>query len=163
MTTNKLHLVRCVLDTEEDVVRDILAHPGQNLHLLHRAILNAFEIDAGEMSSFFRSNEDWEQGEEISMMDFDPESGQNALEATTVGSCFEDIGSRMLFVYDFLNLWTFYLELVDMRDIEEGKTYPRLVGKVGQTPSEPPAKDMATSPESDDIFDEEDEEDDQWY
>lgn len=161
MTTSKLFLIRCVLDTEEDVVRDILVHPSQNLHLMHLAILHAFGIDAGEMSSFFRSNEDWEQGEEISMMDFDAETGKNALEGTGVGSCFEDIGERMLFVYDFLNLWTFYLELIDMRDPEEGKTYPRLVGKVGQTPSEPPAKNMESSIENEDVFDEEDE--DQWY
>lgn len=161
MTTSKLYLIRCVLDAEEDVIRDIIVHPGQNLHLLHKAILHAFGIDAGEMSSFFRSNEDWEQGDEISMMDFDSETGRNALEAESVGSCFEDVGARMLFVYDFLNLWTFYLELVDLRDPEEGKTYPRLVGKVGQTPPEPPAKNMEASPEENDMFDEEDE--DQWY
>ena len=88
------------------------------------------------------------------------------LNSTSVASCFEDVGSRMLFVYDFLNLWTFYLELVDIRDPEEGKTYPRLVGKIGETPTEPPSKSMEAQSGPEEMFDEEDLEDDdedQWY
>ena len=61
----KAYLIRCVLDTEEDVVRDILILENSRLSLMHKAIINAFGIAPGEMSSFFRSNDNWEQGEEI--------------------------------------------------------------------------------------------------
>lgn len=171
MTTTKVYLIRCVLDTSEDVIRDIVLLPNSDLNLLQRAILNAFELEQGEMSSYFRSSEDWEQGAEISMMDFDPATGRNALDNENVGGCFREIGSRMLYVYDFLRLWTFYLELVAILEPDMDKTYPRLVGKVGERPEEPPVKTMKVDKDPyDSLLEEEEKEEDfdsmdedQWY
>ncbi len=167
MTTTKVYLLRCVLDTEEDVIRDIALLPNSDLNLLHRAILRAFDLDQGELCSFFRSNQEWEQGEEISMMDFDPDTGRNALEANNVGGCFTEVGAKMLYVYDFLKLWTFYVELVDLQEPDMDKVYPRLVGKVGERPAEPPVKNMEAEPDSGDSFGESEDfdslDEDQWY
>ena len=100
-------------------------------------------------------------------MDFDPFSGKNKLEATSVALCFETTADRMLFVYDFLNLWTFYLELIDLKEFEDDKSYPRLVGKSGETPKEAPAKNMEAETDNfEDEFPEEDFEDqdeEDWY
>lgn len=160
----KAYLIRCVLDTEEDVVRDILILENSRLSLMHKAIINAFGIAPGEMSSFFRSNDNWEQGEEISMMDFNPENGQNALDQNILNQHFAEKGDRMLYVYDFLNLWTFYLELVDIHEPDQEKAYPRLVGKLGEAPAEAPAKNLANGQGDEDITeDDEGLDEGQWY
>ena len=166
MTTTKVYLIRCVLDTNEDIIRDIALLPSSDLNLLHIAILKAFEIDQGEMCSFFHSNRNWEQGEEISMMNYDPAVGRNALESENVAGCFKEVGSRMLYVYDFLKLWTFYLELVAFPEPEMDKTYPRLIGKVGERPTEPPFKEMEVEEDPTQPLGEEDDfeasDEDQW-
>ena len=167
MTTTEVYLIRCVLDTDEDVVRDIALLPGSDLNLVHKAILNAFDLQPGEMCSFFMSNEDWEQGEEISMMDFDPETGRNALESRVVSTCFPKIGDRMLYVYDFLKLWTFYLELVALPEPDMDKTYPRLIGKIGERPAEAPEKHMEAGEDPNNPFEDNDDfdalDESQWY
>ncbi len=63
------YIFRCVLDTKEDVIRDIAIDSGKNLQILHDAILEAFAIKPGEMASFYRTNASWEQGEEIPLFD----------------------------------------------------------------------------------------------
>lgn len=169
---SEIYVLRTVLDAKEDVIRDIAIAAGATLMELHYAIIEAFGLSEGEMSSFFRSNEDWDQGEEISMMDFNPTNNSNALEEIKLGQIFENQGSRMLFAYDYLNLWTFYLEQIDSRGAEAGKTYPALVGKLGETPSEAPDKSVHTAEgdlnghlDEDPFSEDEDEDDlpDDWY
>ena len=62
--------VRIVLDTDEDVIRDIELNGKEKLNVLHESILSAFDLYTGEMAYFFLSNEDWEQGAEISLVNF---------------------------------------------------------------------------------------------
>ena len=143
-------MVRAILDTDEDVIRDIAIPSDALLMDLHQAIVLAFDLNKGEMSSFFRSDADWNQGQEISMMEFDPETQKNPLQTTHLHDSFGRKGARMLFAYDFLNLWTFYLEVMDVQQPDPEKNYPLLVGKLGETPEQAPDREM--SAEGDDLL-----------
>lgn len=163
--------IRAILDTDEDVIRDVAIHGNANLFDLHQLLVDAFELDKGEMSSFFKSNDDWEQGEEISMMDFDPATGKNPLEERSIEESFIKEGEKMLFVYDYLNLWTFYLEATAIKIIDDQTYEPRILGKIGMRPDTPPEKEMKAE-SNDELFsdwglqDDEDSEDyqgDDWY
>lgn len=151
----EIYVIRIVLDTEEDVIRDIAIAPDSTLFNMHHAVVDAFKLNTGEMSSFFRSDEDWNQGEEISMMEFDPDSGTNALEKSTLKDVFQKKGSRMLFVYDYLKLWTFYLEVIDVQEAEPERQYPALVGILGKTPEQAPEKEMKVDPGDEDLLNDE--------
>ncbi len=64
-------ILRCVLDTEEDVLRDISISDSQTLEQLHDAIIESFELNPGEMAAFYKTNDDWDQGEEFfKILDF---------------------------------------------------------------------------------------------
>ncbi len=76
------------------------------------------------------------------MMDHDPNSGKNAQEQLQLSELFSEIGDRMLYVYDYLNLWTFYLEFRDERDEEASKQYPYVLGMLGHRPEDAPEKNM---------------------
>src|SRR5699024_246346 len=67
--------------------------------------------------------------------------------------------TRMIYTYDFLNMWTFMVELADIGEREEGQTYPNLMFVHGQIPLEADDDDDFYMEEFDD-FEEEDEEDD---
>ena len=46
----------------------------------------------------------------------------------------------MIYVYDFLNMWTFYVELADIEEADRSKTYPNLMYSQGYLPDSPPDK-----------------------
>ena len=56
-------------DTEEDVFRDFEIRESDTLEDLHNTIAQSFGFDGLEMASFYISDDDWNQGEEISMFD----------------------------------------------------------------------------------------------
>ncbi len=56
-------------DTEDDIFRDLEIRETDTLEDLHNTITQSFGFDGLEMASFYISNDTWEQGEEISMLD----------------------------------------------------------------------------------------------
>ena len=57
-----MYKIRAILDTEEDVIRTILVDNTINLESLHTIIANSFGFEGHEMASFYRADEDWNQG-----------------------------------------------------------------------------------------------------
>ncbi len=138
----KIKVLRAILDTETDVIRDIAIREHATLFDLHKILVEAFELNSGEMSSFFRSNDDWEQGEEISMMDFDAETRQNAQEKYKLSEVFPSEKSKMLFAYDYMSLWTFYIENIKEKKGNSNEKYPKILSEIGTRPSDPPTREM---------------------
>ena len=64
-----LYKFRVILDAEEDIFRDIAIMDTDTLEDLHNAIVNAFGFDGMEIASFYRSDNEWSQGEEIPLFD----------------------------------------------------------------------------------------------
>ena len=58
-------------DTKEDVFRDLEIVKDSSLKDLHELILLSFKFSGEEMSSFFTVDEEWNQIDEISLMNFD--------------------------------------------------------------------------------------------
>lgn len=136
-----MYRIRVILDTEEDVIRDLDISPDSNFKDLHVQILKAFDLEEGEMASFFMSNEDWEQGEEISLVDFGALSGTEAklMENILLKDMLVAEGDKMIYVYDFLNLWTFYIDLLKISDTLSEAS---IIKVVGERPEEAPKKTM---------------------
>lgn len=148
----EIYVIRAILDADDDVIRDVAIEGSSTLFDLHLLMVEAFDLDKGEMSSFFKSNNEWDQGEEISMMDFNPATGKNPLDEMLVEKAFTEEGARMLFAYDYMNLWTFYLEVTEIFEPTDDKTYPAVVGAVGQRPKQAPQKEMRAEGPDDDIY-----------
>lgn len=133
--------LRVVLDAEEDVVRDIEISGSTPLTRLHDIILQAFDLEKGEMASFYLSNDEWHQGEEISLLDLghdqDRQMHEHHIEDTLPRK-----GSKMIYVYDFLNLWTFFIEVTNKEKTEVERAEPTFVKITGERPEEAPPKEM---------------------
>ncbi|MGY8941386.1 MAG: IS1096 element passenger TnpR family protein [Flavobacteriales bacterium] len=125
--------LRVILDTEEDIFRDIEIDMQAPLEHLHLATLDAFEWnDAREMASFYKSNEAWDRGDEIPLMSMSPELP--SMESSTVDELLPDLAARGVYVYDYLRMWCFYLEPLAIAESESGVSYPRLTLEFGKAP-----------------------------
>lgn len=149
--------LRLILDWEqEDVYRDILVPQKFNLEHLHLAIIRSFELEEGEMASFYESDQDWNQGDEIPLMALDPE--QRSMPDISIVEVFGDNGDKLLYIYDFLNMWTFYIEQIE--ESEDDLDQIKLVLKHGERPSEAPLKNMESAHDMNDGLEDDEDHDD---
>ncbi len=131
--------IRVILDTEENVIRDIAISKEGSLATLHEEIVRAFGFDGLELASFYRVNEAWEQGEEIPLMSMDG-SGTTMFDCS-IEDTFPSVSSKLLYIYDFMNVWTFYVELVD-DSYPNPSELPSIVLQSGDMPKEAPVKEF---------------------
>ena len=151
-----IYRFRIILDTDEDVFRDIEIEASNTLEDFHNAITQSFGFDGQEMASFYTTNDLWEEGEEISLFDVSDEpGGVRIMGETYLEDIVDEEKTRLLYVYDFLNMWTFMVELADIAEAEAGTTYPNLMYSHGQIPEEAPEKEFIAEEIEDDDFDEE--------
>lgn len=128
---------RVIMDTEQDVFRDIEIETGTNFDSLHKAILEAFDFEQGEMASFYLSDEEWSKGLEISLMDMGGVDEDSLSMSTTILSdMVMKPGDKILYVYDFMRMWIFYIELMEVKKDKPSTIYPRVALAFGDAPSQ---------------------------
>lgn len=128
---------RVILDTEEDIFRDIAILEEDTLEDLHKAIVNAFGFDGSEVASFYTCDEKWNQEDEIPMFDAGDVPGENKIMSDYQLSDILDIeNAKIIYVYDFLSMWTFLVELASVEDVVAGNTYPQTIFLHGEMPAE---------------------------
>ena len=132
-----IYRIRIILDVKEDVFRDIEIEATSTLEDLHHAITQSFGFLGNEMASFYKSNESWYQGEELPLESM--ENGSN-MRDEPLNKIFTSSQHHLIYVYDFLNLWTFFVELRETADIISSSSYPNLIYSKGDVPEEAPEK-----------------------
>ena len=129
---------RLILDTKEDVFRDIALEENATFEDFHNAITQAFGFGGSEMAVFYESDDEWQQGDSISLFDMGEEDARR-MSDTLLNDVFSHT-SKMLYVYDFLSLWTFFVELIESDEPIPGNAYPLLLFSHGDVPEEAPEK-----------------------
>ncbi len=140
-------------DTEDDIFRDLEIRETDTLEDLHNIITQSFGFDGTEMASFYISDEQWNQGEEISLFDLSDDNSARLMNETEISSVVHEVQPKLIYVYDFLNMWTFYVELAEIVEEAKGADYPNLMFVQGQVPDEAPDKQFEADPNDD--FDDE--------
>jgi hypothetical protein len=124
---------RISAEERKDVFRDVLFPENLSFEDFHFAILDAFEIEAGEMASFYMSNSQWEKNKEITLMDMGmTEEGKNTvlMQDTFLFTHISAVGDRLLYLYDFLFCKNFKIEVIKM--LEKPDIQPILINSVGK-------------------------------
>ena len=134
-----IYKVRAILDVEKDVIRDILIDSSNNLEDLHKIIAKAFGFNGQEMASFYTSDKDWNQGEEIPLFDMSDAGESISMQSCILKNSLQNKEDKLIYVYDFMSMWTFYIELSD-NNVEESITAPKVVFAFGDAPEEAPEK-----------------------
>lgn len=130
-------------DTEEDVFRDLEIREKDSLEDLHNIITQSFGFDGLEMASFYISDSEWNQGEEISMFDVsEGTQGVRIMSETTISDVVHEVSPKLIYVYDFMKMWTFFVELAEIVDEAQGSDYPNLMFAHGIMPEDAPEKNF---------------------
>lgn len=130
---------RVYFEEDESVYRDVVIRHNQTFFELHEAILKSYEFDNKHKATFFRSNDHWQRGREISLELYEKEykAAPLIMSETTIGSEIRDPNQRFIYLYDFNKNWSFLLELINVSKEENPKvSYPSTARTEGIAPSQ---------------------------
>lgn len=142
-----IYRFRVILDnnTDDNVFRDLEIREDDTLEDLHNIITQSFGFDGSEMASFYRSDDDWNQGEEFSLFDLSEGHDKvNLMQETKINSVVHEAETKLIYIYDFLNMWMFFVELAEIVEVTDSIDYPNLLFVHGQVPDNAPEKSFLT-------------------
>ena len=130
---------RIYFEEDDSIYRDVAIRHTQTFFELHEAILKAYEFDNKHKATFFRSNDHWQRGREISLEVYEKDYKAQPLlmKDTTVGSEIKNPGQKFIYNYDFNKNWSFLVELINVSKEENAKlSYPAMIRTEGIAPSQ---------------------------
>jgi hypothetical protein len=130
---------RIYFEDDDSIYRDVAIRHTQTFFELHEAILRAYEFDNKHKATFFRSNDHWQRGREISLdvYERDYKAPPLLMKDTGVGSEIKNPGQKFVYNYDFNKNWSFLVELINVSKEENAKlSYPATVRTEGIAPSQ---------------------------
>lgn len=144
---------RVLLDSENssEIFRDILIKDTDNFETLYKAIVSSFRFQGDQMASFYVSNDSWDKGSEISLMDLSyddelTESPTAIMKDALIKDFIEEPDQKFILVYDFMRMWIFLLELIGYE--KEGPEKPEVLLSMGMAPPE----DSRVAADNEDMF-----------
>lgn len=138
-----IYKFRAILDAEEDVFRDVAIDENATLEDLHNTLFNAFGFDGLEVASFYTCDETWNQEEEISLFDTGDVLGEQRIMADyPLNELLNKQQTKIIYVYDFINMWTFLVELAAIEEPSISDIYPALLFTHGELPEAAPEKEF---------------------
>ena len=107
---------RVYWEEDDAIYRDVLVKHTQNFQDLHFIILKAFEFDQKHDATFYRSNDIWQRGREISKEVYDrPYKVPPLLMAeTAISTEIIDTNQHFIYEYDFVKSWSFLIALIQV-------------------------------------------------
>ncbi len=130
---------RVYFEEDDSIYRDIVVKHTQSFKDLHEVILKAYEFDNKHQATFYRSNDNWQQGREISLEVYDKayKAPPLIMQETTIGSEIKNTNQKFTYTYDFHKMWNFLIELINVAKEEDAKlVYPAVIRSEGIGPKQ---------------------------
>lgn len=135
-----VYKIRVILDAKDTIFRDIEIKDKQTLWNLHLGIKSAFSLPGEELSSFYFSDDDWNEGKAVPLEDMSDDGDGEIMSDVYLNKAFEEKGNKMRFQYGFLDLWEFFCELLEINEEKPAVNYPITVYRFGSVPLKAPSK-----------------------
>lgn len=124
-------------DEVEDFKREIQIDSEATFFDLHQAIVESVGYKQGEMSSFFICSDSWEKEKEITLVEMDTSSDEDAyiMSDSVLNDFLEDEKQKLMYIFDYMTERAFFMEL---REIITGKDLDKAVctKSIGDAPSQ---------------------------
>ena len=132
MKNNSLD-IRIVADTQEDIFADIRIFKKCSFKDLHNFLVDNFNLDKQEMSSFYYSNDTWDKREEITLMNMNigDDNLIKFMDSILIEDVFNSSEIKFLYVNDFLNMNIFYIEILK-ENISSSKNEISILHQLGK-------------------------------
>ena len=128
---------RIYWEEDEGTYRDILIKHKQTFHELHAAILKGYAFDQKHAATFYKSNDQWQEGREITLEKYDRNYKVEPLlmNETVIGTQIADPNQKFIYLYDFEKQWRFLVELINIdKEDNPNMEYPHLTRSEGLGP-----------------------------
>jgi hypothetical protein len=125
--------IRVILESKEDVIRDIEINSNCLLSELHFYLIECFNLNKNELASFYTTNDELEIVNEIPLVSFEERSSN--MENTNLEVVLDEHNNNLIYVYDYMKMWRFLLEL---KSTEENFNVKKCISKIGEMPKEAP-------------------------
>ena len=144
---------RVYWEDDDSIYRDIAIRHTQNFADLHATILKSFEFDSKHKATFYRSNDNWLRGREISLEKYDKDykAAPLIMGDTPISSEISNPNQKFIYEYDFNKLWHFMVELINvdkeekLSEREKKLEYPACIRIEGIAPSQYGTKGLVDS------------------
>ena len=130
---------RAYFEEDDSVYRDIVVKHTQTFADLHGAILKSYDFDKKHQATFYRSNDTWQRGREITLEKYDKAYKAEPLimSEVSIRSEIKDPNQKFIMEYDFTRKWVFLVELINVSKEESAKiTYPSTSRSEGIAPAQ---------------------------
>jgi hypothetical protein len=140
---------RIILNVKNDVLRDIIVDSSISLIEFSNIISSEFGFDSSEISTFHHTDENWEQLEEIKIFKIDDQD--KIMDNVSISNFFIAKDDKLIFIYDFLNYWTFFIELYEVGEFNINDKKYLTINSIGEVPKEAPSDIFSKSDETNQI------------
>lgn len=141
---------RVTFEDYDDVYRDIEIKSKQTFEDLHKIIQKSINFDSSQLASFYMSDDNWSKGREITLMDMsEPDEDEDdderggpkkpapiTMKDARLADFILDPHQKIYYVFDFMAMWTFYVELIKIIPGPDNGEYPRIVKSVHEAPKQ---------------------------
>ena len=125
--------IRVILESKENVIRDIEINSDCLLSELHYYLIECFDLNKNELASFYTTNNELEIIDEIPLVSFEDRSPN--MENTKLEIVLDEHNNNLIYVHDYLKMWRF---LIELKSKDEGFNIKKCVSKIGKMPKEAP-------------------------
>jgi hypothetical protein len=138
-------------EDQDDFLREIELRADQTFEDFHQAILGNLGLDPGMLASFYLCDHRFRKQKEIQLVEtsvaerkqhieegdhIDNQQKPLLMRDSELKDFIDDPHQRLLFLYDYINRWTFYIELVKILPEDKSILYPRFSKLTGPVPRE---------------------------
>jgi len=111
-----VYKITILSDEVDNFVRIITVDSEATFFDLHNAILDSVNYERNQMSSFFMCSDEWEKGQEVTLVEMESSSEYDNLvmEDTKLEELLVDENQKLLYVFDVMSDRVFFMELTDM-------------------------------------------------
>lgn len=135
-----IYKIRVILDSKDDIFRDIEIKEKQTLWNLHLGIKSAFSLMGEDLSLFNILDKDGVVIKSVPLEDMSDDGDGEIMSDVYLSEAFENIGDKVHFQYGFMDLWEFFAELVEELEEKPAVNYPITMFRFGNMPLKAPSK-----------------------
>ena len=125
--------IRIILESKEDVIRDIEINSDCLLSELHYYLIECFDLNKNELASFYTINNELEIIDEIPLVSFE-DRGPN-MENTKLEIVLDEHNNNLIYVHDYMKMLRF---LIELKSKDVNFNIKKCVSKIGKMPKEAP-------------------------
>lgn len=131
--------IRIWVDGQDNFIREVEIKSNQYFKDLHDFLVKSLKLDARELASFHIADDNWQRIQEIPLINMwgnPPDKDKSSQKVYEMGKTRLDtflfrMDQKLIWEYDFLQMHTFKLEVVDITGVDEGEKYPFMAASYG--------------------------------